>query len=226
MPDEADGVGHYSEVIDGDMIVVVGVGTAEVEPDRVRAVVGVSTVASSVGEALSGAGEAQLRIIEAVLATGVDRAAVQTVGYHVGQEYDPGGALNRHRADVSLTVVLQDIAGAGSLLAAMSEAAGDSFRVHGVNPEASDEEPGRRVAREAAVAAARRQAEELAVAAGVRIGRLRSLVEGASGGGPWSGGAKLMAASSGAPGIEGGGLKIRVEVTATYEIVQQAESAD
>jgi uncharacterized protein YggE len=194
---------------------------AEVEPDRIRAIVGVSTVASTVGEALSAAAEAQERIIEAAVAAGVDRSAAQTVGYRVGQDYEPGGAVSRHRADVSLSLVFPDIAGASSLLAVMGEAAGDSFRVHGVNPEASDAEPARRVAREAAVTAAARQAGELASAAGVRLGRLKSLVEGAGGpGGQWSGGVRLMAASSGVPGIEGGGLTIRVEVTATYEIVQ------
>jgi uncharacterized protein YggE len=73
------------------------------------------------------------------------------------------------------------------------------------------------------VAAARRQAEELAVAAGVRLVRLRSLVEGSGGGWsayPASGGRAMALAASEAPGVEGGELTVRVVVTATYEIEQ------
>ena len=205
-----------------DVIVVVGAGVAEVAPDRVRAVIGASCVAATVAEALTAVATAQERILGIVLGAGIDRSSVQTLGYHVGPDFDARGPSDRHRADVTLAVVLDDIVGAATLLAAMSEAVGDAFRVNGVTPESSDLEPGRRVAREAAVGAARRQAEELAAAAGVRLGRLRSLAEGSGPTvRPWGGGPAMMAATTSAPSVEGGGLGVRVEVTATYEILQE-----
>lgn len=182
--------GHDAAVSEEDVVVVVGVGTADIEPDRVRASIGVSTVAETVGAALAAAAVAQDRIIAVALAAGVGRSAIQTIGYHVGPEYDANGPANRHRADATLSIVVHDVAGAGELLGAMSEAAGDSFRVHGVMPESSQEVAGRREARASAVRVARQQAEELAAAASVRLGRLRSLVEGgAAADGPWRGGA-------------------------------------
>lgn len=202
------------------MIVVVGVGSAEMSPDRVRAIVGVSSVAPTVGQALSDAALAQEQIVKAALAAGIERSSIQTAGYHVGENYGLSGGAAGHRADASLSIVVEDMALAGSLLGSMGEAVGDAFRVHAVRPEASDLESGRRVAREAAVGAARRQAEELATAAGVELGRLLSLVEnGASNRPPGFLPESAVAMSSGAPGIEGGALAVKVAVTATYELV-------
>lgn len=211
--------GHDSDMNEDAVIVVVGVGSAELEPDRVRAVVGVSTVATTVGQALSDAAVAQERMVNVAADAGIERSLVQTVGYHVGPDYDSRGGPSRQRADASLSLAIDDMARAGALIAEMSEAVGDSFRIHAVRPESSDVERGRSVAREAAVRAARRQAEELAAAAGVELGRLRSLVEDA---GTHRiervAGATLMAATSGAPGVEGGTLSVSVAVTATYEL--------
>ena len=202
------------------VIVVVGVGSAVLIPDRVRAVVGVSSVATTVGQALSDAALAQEQIVNVALAAGVERSAIQTAGYRVGENYGPSGGAAGHRADASLSIFVEDTTLAGSLLNSMSEAVGDAFRVHAVGPEASDVEGGRSVAREAAVGAARRQALELATAAGVELGRLLSLVENAAshrlqGFAP----EPALVMSRGAPGIEGGTLTVNVAVTATYELM-------
>ena len=200
------------------MIVVVGVGSAELIPDRVRAIVGVSSVASTIGQALSDAARAQEHLVNVALAAGVERSSIQTAGYQVGENYPPSGGAGGHRADASLSIVVEDMALAGSLLASIAEAVGDAFRVHAVRPEASDVEAGRRAAREAAVGAARRQAQELAMAAGVQLGRLLSLVEnGARPPSVLREAAVTM--SAGAPGIEGGTLTVNVAVTATYELM-------
>lgn len=203
------------------MIVVTGVGTVQAEPDRVRARLGVSVVALSVGEALTSAAAAHGRTVEALRLGGVEGGSVQTSGYRAGRDYEAPAGSSRHRVDVAIQVVLPDVASAGELLARVSGAVGEGFRVDGVWPDLSDPSPARRTARTAAVAAAREQAEELAVAAGVRLGRLRSLVEGGAGGNvayPVAGPQMALAAMADAPGVEGGELAVRVVVTATYEI--------
>lgn len=202
------------------VIVVVAVGSAELIPDRVRAIVGVSCVATTVGQALSDAALAQEQILKVATAAGVERSAIQSAGYHVGENYGLSGGAAGHRADASLSIVVEDTALAGSLLGSMGEAVGDAFRVHAVRPESSDVEGGRRIAREGAVGAARRQAQELATAAGVELGRLRSLVEnGASHRPPGFLPEAAVAMSSGAPGIERGILMVNVAVTATYGLM-------
>ena len=202
------------------MIVVMGVGTAMVEPDRVRAALGISVVALSVGEALTEAAGAQARALEVLRSAGVPSSAVQTSGYRAGRDHEASQGSKRQRVDVSLHVALPDVATAGTLLARVSDAVGDGFRVDAVWPHVSDPSAARRAARAAAVVAAREQAEELAAAAGVGLGRLRSLVEGGAivGGGPLSGG-RILAAASAAPEVEGGESTVRIVVTATYEIL-------
>jgi uncharacterized protein len=206
-------------VTEDAVIVVVGVGSAELIPDRVRAMVGVSSVAPTIGQALSDAARAQEDIVNVALAAGVGRSSIQTAGYHVGENYAPSGAGGGHRADASLSIVVEDMALAGSLLGSMAEAVGDAFRVHGVRPEASDMEGGRRVARESAVGAARRQAQELAMAAGVQLGKLLSLVEDSASHRPPGVFREAVALSGSAPGIEGGTLTVHVAVTATYDLI-------
>jgi len=207
---------------EADVIVVVGVGSAQAEPDRVRVIVGASVVADTVGEALTAAAQAQERLVATLTAAGVVKESIQTTAYNAGRDYESAESLNRQRADVSLRVTLPDVVSAGELLARVSEAVGAGFRVNGLWPDLADPESARRTARADAVAAARRQAEELAAAAGVRLGRLRSLVEG--GGGGWApypvDGPMMARAASMAPGVEGGELVVRVAVTATYEIYQ------
>jgi len=208
-------------VDEADVIVVTGVGTVHTDPDRVRATVGISTVALSVGEALVSAAAAQRRALDALAAAGVAAASIQTSGYRAGRDYEGPQGSSRQRVDVSLQIILGDVVTAGELLAKVSDAVGDDFRVDGVWPDLGDPSSARRTARAAAVAAARDQAEQLAAAAGVRLGRLRSLVEGgqshidryAAGGRP------MAFAAAGAPDVEGGELTIRVAVTATFEIL-------
>ena len=200
-------------------IVVVGVGVGEVQPDRVRAHVGISTVARSIRDALSAAATAQDAVVRAALDAGMAREALQTAGYQVGPDHQQYADPSQYRADVTLTVIVDDLSAAGQLLGAMADAAGDAFRVHAVRPESSDLEPAWSVARRAAVAAARRQAEELAEAAGVTLGPLQSLVENPGGRAMPGARAVMLTSSSGAaPDIEAGVSTVQLSVTATYDI--------
>jgi hypothetical protein len=212
-------VAHHGGMESEEVIVVVGVGSARAVPDCIRAHAGVSVVADTVADALTAAGAAQQRIVEVLLASGVDRAAIRTTGYNVGRDYEGGERSRRHRADATFEVRLPDIGDAGEVFAAMGEAAGDALRIHGVHPEVSDPVPAQREARAAAVVAARARAEELAAAAGVTLGPLRSLVEGGGAQLPFHGGVQRVAmAAAAAPEVEPGRQDVQVAVTATYEL--------
>jgi uncharacterized protein YggE len=204
---------------DLDVIVVTGIGTAMVEPDRVRAALGISIAALSVGEALTRAAGAQARALEVLRSAGIPSSAMQTSGYRAGRDYEAAQGSTRQRVDVSLHVTLPDVATAGDLLARVSDAVGEGFRVDAVWPHVSDPSAARRAARTAAVIAAREQAEELAAAAGVSLGRLRSLVEGGAIAGAAQSGGRILAAASAAPEVEGGESTVRIAVTVTYEIL-------
>jgi uncharacterized protein YggE len=204
-----------------DSIVVVGVGTVLGKPDQVRARVGVSAVAPTIAEALTAAAGTQERLLSVATGAGLARSSIQTSGYRAGHDYQAQPASTRYRVDASLVLLLPDLARAGEVLAEMAAEAGDAFEIHGVSPEISDPEPLRATAREAAVIAARTKAEQLAAAAGVRLGRLRSIVEGASARFAMpAGGRAGLAMMDAAPDVEGGELTVSVAVTVVFEITQ------
>lgn len=209
----------YGPSVPDPSVSVTAVGCAACVPDQVVVGLGVEVVSETVGQALRGASAAVRRLLAVLDDADVDTRDRQTSGLSVDPHWDP--ATNRqygHTATYRLRVVVADLEGAGRLVEAAAGTVGDPLRVSGFHLGVADSSPQQEQARRAAVAACRRQAEQLADAAGTRLGPLLSLEEGTR---PDQDAhfmhlsARPGMRAAGVP-VEGGVLEVAVVVTARW----------
>lgn len=134
-------------------------------------------------------------------------------------------AVSHHQASYILRITVRDLATAGAVVDAASgdDALDEVLRVHHLGMTFADPERLVAEARARAVAAARRQAEQLAEAAGVALGPLRSLTEGTPPdtiGSPAYGGASLQMQTIAAMPVQPGTQELTVQVVAAYDIAE------
>jgi uncharacterized protein YggE len=87
------------------------------------------------------------------------------------------GRITGYEVSNQVTATLHDIAAAGALIDQAAAAAGDAIRVQSIQFSVADESAARAEARADAVRRALAQARQLADAAGVGLGPVRSIVE-------------------------------------------------
>ena len=118
-----------------------------------------------------------------------------------------------------LQVTVRPIEGVGSVLVALGAVAGDALAVRGFELGVRDPEPLRSRARRLAVEDATRRAGELSEAAGIRLGPIVALEDGAAAQPQtgWRTMAMAASASSTVP-IEAGEVSASSTVTLTYAI--------
>jgi uncharacterized protein YggE len=196
---------------------VTAAGRAQAVPDQVVVGLGVEVRDASVGAAVSrasGAVDLLLGVLDAAGVTGEDR---QTTGLSVQESYGPQGP-DGFLAAYRLTVVVRDLAAAGALVQTAADAVGEPLRVSGFALGVQDVEPVEARARAAAVRAARRQAEQLAAAAGAWLGRLLELRE--DGGGPQVVAHRMASGGRSSFPVEPGAIDSTVVVTARWQLLQ------
>lgn len=212
-------------VVDGDpgsTLAVQGSGTVRTVPDRLTVVLGVEHRAASARAAMEDNARATRALLDALAGQGVAERDVQTSQLSVSPTYDETGRrvtgyLVAHR----VTVDLSDMARAGAVIDAASAAAGDAIRVDSVGFSVKDSAELTASARAEAVRGARARAEQLASAAGVTLGRVRSITEIGSGvpPTPWPM-AKGGSADFAAPPIQPGTEELTVSVAVVYDIAR------
>ncbi len=158
-----------------------GVGEAEMAPDRCvvhgALVVDAAVAADALGEVArraervadavrEGPSAVRLRTTDVMLRPRVQPPEQRLVGYAARYQFH---------------VVVEGLGGAGELLAVLARIGGDALQIDGLVLTASDPEMARRSARRAAVADALQRATDLAAAAGVALGAVRSIEEGTAG---------------------------------------------
>jgi hypothetical protein len=204
---------------DSREIVVVGVGTAGGVPDRCVITLTLNVAADTSGAALAGVTKLASKVAEVLEARGVAASHVQTTNLALQELHDSEKKRVTGRvASYGLTVLVSGLAEAGPLLTELAETAGDSLQVRGLRLEMSDPKPLVDAARRAAVADALERAEQLADAAGLRLGGISSIEEGP--GIPGETFRRLMgrgAADSALP-VEGGTSSVTVQVTVRMAI--------
>lgn len=173
-PDFAGGV---SEPSGG--ITVTGTGIVESLPDQAEFTLGVSSKGPTAREALATNSERMRRVLDALLAAGVAKEDVQTQDVSVSQSYSSEGRVDGYSAHNSVSVTIRNLAKAGSVLDAASNAGAND--VYGPTLTRSDQDELRAKALSAAVDNARAKAQALADAASVRLGSVTAISE--SGGG-------------------------------------------
>ena len=196
-------------------IVVSGDASAEATPDRASFTAGVQAEARGARDAFSAASAAMTQVLAALEAAGVAKADLQTSELSVDPLWDDGDGGQRqpqvrgYVASNLVTVRVRDLPAIGALIDAASTAGANRFM--GLSFDLADPAAQEAQARAAAVAEARAKAEQLASAAGVRLGPVLSITEQGGGGPmPMFARAEAMADAPVAPGSVG--VTVSVEV--------------
>lgn len=205
-------------------LTVTGSGSAGGAPDLAQVRLGVQTSDEDVVAAFNRSNELTARIVEALLALGVERNDIQTSGLSLYQDrpYDPysdveDGAIV-YWAQNSLSVVLRDVSLVGRAIGASVQAGANS--IDRLSYSISDPRALAARARELAVADARARAEHLAELTGTELGRVLTINELGDGFRVRAESLEFaaMADSGGAATVEAGQLSVSVQLQITWEL--------
>jgi uncharacterized protein YggE len=153
-------------------------GTVVAAPDTATVVLGVQTRDRSATAALTANSERANAVIGVLQGAGVAPADIRTSQLTVYPTTAPEtGRITGYEVSNQVTATLHDIGAAGALIDQAAAAAGDAIRVQTISFSIADESAARAEARADAVRRALAQARQLADAAGVGLGPVRSIAE-------------------------------------------------
>lgn len=161
-------------------ITVSGLGRTEARPDMATITLGVQTEAATAAAALRENSARLAAVLDRLRAAGIADRDLQTSGLNLGPVYDhrpdrQAPRISGYQAGNMLTVRVRDLSALGSILDLVVEDGANAF--HGLSFALSDPQAALDAARTAAVRDARRKAEMLAEAAGVRLGAVIEISE-------------------------------------------------
>ena len=200
-------------------------GESKVTPDLATITLGVQTDGATAAQALSANAAQMTKVVAALKKAGIADRDIQTSSLNVNPQYvyveNQPPKLNGYQASNQVTIQVRDLTKLGQTVdatvgAGATNVGGISFGLQ--NPQAAED-----AARQDAVKALQAKADLYARATGYKIVRLVSLGEG---GGytpspppmPMYAMAKREMADS-SP-VSAGELKVRIDVSATYELVK------
>ncbi len=213
--------GSTSVTADRGSITAQGVGKVTGTPDVMTISLGVETRASSAKDALEQNNAIAADVIGVLKNSGVDPADLQTSRLSVNPSYGDNNTITGYQVTNSVTAVLRDIAGAGAVIDAVGQKAGNAARVQQLSFSIDDDSALLAAARADAVKQAQKQAKQLADAAGVTLGAVHSIVE-SSGSVPmpiYATADSAGAAAASVP-VEPGSQELSVVVQVVYDIAQ------
>jgi hypothetical protein len=200
-------------------------------PDVMTITAGVVTVAASAREAMAGNSALAGRLIEAVRSHGIDPRDAKTAELSVVPQFEDlsddsaaraeregrGPRILGYVASNKLELRLRDLARAPDLIDALFSAGANS--VQGPRFSLANPAPAQRLARRAAVAAAREEADTYAEALGMRVSRVLRVSE--RGSFEWEGEETIVVTGSliKRPNIEPGEITTRIQVWIDYAMV-------
>ena len=207
-----------------DVVSVNGVGKVSVTPDTMLVDVGVEARVPALADATADASRRMTEVLARVKALGVAAQDITTVAYSV----DPIAAPRRTDEEASRIVAyrvvnvvrlrIRDLTAGGPVVDGAVAAGANT--ISALQFTVNDPVHAESEARALAVRAAATKANEIAVAAGSRLGDLLSVTEGAGPRPIVAQAAAVMAARPSGPGpVEAGQLEIVVNVHARYRIV-------
>ena len=207
-------------MVDGHTITTRGVGKASGTPDTLTMMIGVSTRDASAKAALDANNAKAAALIDLLRKNGVAAKDLQTRQLTINPTYnDKSGSISGYQVDNVVHARLHDIARAGALLDAAASAVGNAVRVQQIAFSIDDDSALRAQARSQAVSQAKAQAAQIAKAAGVSLGRIRSIVESVDAGYPisYDMGTAAAAGSMAVP-LQAGQQELTISVEIIYDI--------
>ncbi|MCU1457185.1 MAG: hypothetical protein JWL73_1277 [Actinomycetia bacterium] len=158
-----------------------GTGLVQGTPDLLEVNVGVSTTADSAKDALERANQESGQVITTLKTAGVAVADIQTRNFSIFPSFDDKRKRFTYSVANTVNAKLRDLLKAGAILDDVASSAGNDIRIEGVSFSFADNSSLLAAARTDAVRQARRQAEQLARGAGVKLGPVKSMTEDSSG---------------------------------------------
>lgn len=206
-------------------ITVTGQGKVSVKPDIALVNVGVEVTAPTVAEARDQAAQAMQALQDAVKGLGVSEADIRTQYFNIYPQYvyreNEAPRIVAFTVNNQVELKVRNIDSASQVLDAAIAAGGDAVRVNGISFTVEDPEQHLADARKEAISNARERAEVLAQAAGVTLGKARSISESSSGGGPEFYPTLRDAAMGGAPSpVNAGEQQLTLTVYVVFDITQ------
>ncbi|MDK2982291.1 MAG: uncharacterized protein PWQ55_2638 [Chloroflexota bacterium] len=206
-------------------ISVTGSGIVYVVPDIAYINVGVRSQGDTVADAMD-ANNAQAQAIkDTLVAQGVNETDIQTSSFNVypQSDYDFQGVITRTYFSVenNVFVTVRNLENLGTILDAVASSGANS--IYGINFDVTDKTEAQTSARQLAVDSARAQAQELADAAGVKLGDISFISSSYSypnvsaGYYGMGGGGAAYAVSESVP-IASGQIQVSADVTITFNM--------
>ena len=156
---------------------VTGTGEVYIMPDIAYINVGVRVDADQVSDALAANNVQANAIVEALQTLGVDKADIQTSNFNVYpmMDYGPDGQVSRRYYVVENTVfiTIRDLAKIGEMLDTIVRSGANT--INGISFDVIDKTAAQAQARDMAIEAAKAEAEAIAKAAGVKLGKLQNV---------------------------------------------------
>jgi hypothetical protein len=203
-------------------ITAAGVGTVTGKPDVLTVSLGVDTRAPRAKEALDDNNQRAAALIDTLKQKGVAEKDIQTSQLSIYPTFDSQGQrITGYQVSNMVTAKLRDLANAGALIDSAADSAGDAIRVNSIGFSIDDDSALRATARADAVGRAKAQAQQMADAAGVKLGKVRSISESSAGSPPVYP-MPAMASDGAAKSVplEAGSQQLSHTVVVVYEISQ------
>ncbi len=198
-----------------------GTGRAAGTPDVATVTLGVETTAAEAQGALADNAERMAKVVAELEKAGVDKKDSQTSQLSIYPRYNnEGRVIEGYVVTNSLTITVRDLKKAGPLIDAAAAVAGDAVRVNSIGFSIDDPTALTEDARTAAVKRARAQADQLAEAAGVEVGKVVSITEQTMAPVPvaYAAGADMARVSASATAVQAGSQEVSVTVQVVYEL--------
>ena len=212
-----------STAVSTHTITISAEGKVTAQPDLVTVSAGVTNDADTAAQAQSDNASKMNKAIDFIKNNiGVKAEDISTSNYSIYPKYDyiNGKAVaSGYTANQTLVVKLHDLSKISNLLAGLTT--NDINQIQNVAYTFDNPDNFREQAREQALANAKDKAQNLAKAAGVKLGSLVSFDENSSGGGPiplYSAAKDGMGGGGNAPQVEPGTQDIIADISVTYEI--------
>jgi len=204
----------------GPTINVAGHGEVDGTPDVMTVTMGVQTADPSAQTALQHNNERAAALIASLKAHGVADKDIQTVDLNVSPTIDDHFHVTGYSASNTVTAKLRNLSKAGSVIDAAAVTAGEDVRMQGVTFSIDNTSTLVAKARADAVQDALAQAKQLAAAAGVTLGPIRTIDDtGTNVPSPIYHGVANRDMSSAAVPVEPGSQQLSVDVIVVFDIV-------
>ncbi|MBI3159987.1 MAG: SIMPL domain-containing protein [Chloroflexi bacterium] len=213
--------GAASTAAEARTLTVTGSAQVALTPDIAYIQVGVHTEGETVGEAVN-TNNSQVESVKTALRNmGVEDKDLQTSNFSIYQtdKWSPDGTTygRVYSVDNTVYVTVRNLSNMGALLQAAVEAGANN--IYGIQFDVADKQAALEQGRGLAVTDAQRQAAQLAAAAGVDLGEIRSITHYSGAyatpfygyGGYGGGGGEAVS-------ISAGELMLQVEVSVVYDI--------